>query len=519
MMETLFSISSRILPRIDAIALPVGDHRSAVSRQTIGQYRCDPLCRDAGCPVIVSLHDSAAGEGDTVAATTDRGPMLVLTPRSVRRVLQGEVFPGCSSSSEDQDLILDSLDLLTDDEREPTPESSRSGAFTFSGGANRNRLLLATAGSTVVMSDDDEPPLVATAPTYREGCGLRLSAEGDPNLVRPFRSSMDLDDAYDWEICSVEELHGAYLGRSVDPRRSGEEALSIDQIGPNTEALVGTISDRAPIVRITTAGYAGAGSAGMYQRLLSIDGDERERFVADRTRFLTLLYSGVWSTFPDQIILADDRFFRTGHAGYDNRIPLPPFPPIGRGEDVAWGAFSWFVLPPGSKIHVPIAIRHRKTPHVGSSKADLVLPGPRLNDLLFSLVPGISDRVASSSDIPEAMQRLGARLVNVAAQAAHSPTDFVDSYLTALLHKRIRDYEGLLERFDRSPPWWSEMMGYVIEVDRFRLKHREERRLVDVPQEHPELAVEQIGRNGRLLALWPDIHRVCGDIPLSDWAG
>jgi hypothetical protein len=120
------------------------------------------------------------------------------------------------------------------------------GRGAFRGGANRNRLLLMTAGVRAVSSDSDEPPF-AVAGCHSTGL-IRLHARGDPNEFEAYESLESLDRALPSRRILVDELHGHWLGETVDPRVPGEEALLCDQIGSGTEELVAAIDQCPPRV-------------------------------------------------------------------------------------------------------------------------------------------------------------------------------------------------------------------------------------------------------------------------------
>jgi hypothetical protein len=221
---------------------------AAVAAETVSWYRRDPAWGRTGRTGDRVPPQPAWVEAQFRNGTARRrsgrvpwGPCGSRRPATVLAWLTRDVLPRISLEqirSPDREALLSVLDLGAALEGDGSGVPDGRGAFR--GGANRYRLLLMTAGVRAVSSDSDEPPF-AVAGCHSTG-PIRLHARGDPNEFEAYESLESLDRALPPRRMSVDELHGRWLGETVDPRTPGEKMrCSVGQIGSGTEELVAAI--------------------------------------------------------------------------------------------------------------------------------------------------------------------------------------------------------------------------------------------------------------------------------------
>jgi hypothetical protein len=507
---------------VEAITIPVGGAATEKAAETVSWYRRDPAGAERGAPVIASLHSPGveAQFRNGLHATGQQGPLgplRVVAPATVLAWLTRDVLPRISLEqirSPDREALLSVLDLGAALEGDGSGVPDGRGAFR--GGANRNRLLLMTAGVRAVSSDSDEPPF-AVAGCHSTGL-IRLHARGDPNEFEAYESLESLDRALPSRRILVDELHGHWLGETVDPRVPGEEALLCDQIGSGTEELVAAIDQCPPRVCVTCAGYTGVGALGTHQQLLMVNGTVREQLVADPATFRRLLFSGVWATYPQEPVLSGGTFFRAGHFGYDNSMCLPPFVPYGRGEDVAWGALLKWILPPGSLVHIPYGVRHRRESDRRRSGDDLTRPGLRIADIVASLLSTLPPREVGEVDGDDRMRVAGEVLLRWSEQPASRIAQFIDGLITAIARLTAERFSQLFDQWQGEPECGRRWCAPSLIGKPGLSTAPAERGIRDATGARidPGLVAALVGVYGRALTVWPEVHRVCAATPLAD---
>ncbi len=207
-------------------------------------------------------------------------------------------------------------------------------------GANRNSILWHTAGEQVVMADDDVVCRIAAAP----GCRAApvVSSSGGQLDQREYP---DRDTALaDWPAVqeSLLDLHERWLGRV--PLASLDVDADFDGASPTT---VRRLTARPGRVAVTLTGIVGDCAWDNVDSHLA-DGEPLPR-------------SREWSQVALRPTLTDRPTPLFGWCiGLDNRQLLPPFTPIGRAEEVAFGnllarcfADHYLTYLPWALLHAP----------------------------------------------------------------------------------------------------------------------------------------------------------------------
>ena len=264
-------------------------------------------------------------------------------------------------------------------------------------GANRNALLLATAGELSVHVDDDTRLPLFEAPDTRSG--IALSSQADPNEY--------WFGACDWEPAEGADfvaMHETLLGCPVAHllEESGREDIDVDDLQPH---LLQRLSDAR--IGLTFIGHTGdAGTSSNVSRLF-LEGASLGRLV--RCGYAEGMRTREVGRTVTRRTIGNGLFCLGMNVGIDNRQTLPPFMPAGRNEDGVFSATLEAVLPLLLRGFCEgYAIGHRPPQERAPFPAEIVFDGFRTNDILTAL---IAEWGASQLDpFPRRLCDLGDRL-------------------------------------------------------------------------------------------------------------
>jgi hypothetical protein len=225
-------------------------------------------------------------------------------------------------------------------------------------GANRNALLLHTVGECIFSADDDIICQVAASPGLRKG--LALSSMGTPT---EFWFYPDRDSALK-SVQFVEQdilaLHEQWLGQ--DPKVSAtsysrDDLLSVEQTTP---AFLHRLATRPSTIAITAHGIIGDGSWEKTEVLFFKSGDTFKRLTSSEQAYHSALTSREMAQVVNQVTIAEaaSPLITMCVGGLDNRELLPPFPPVGRAEDIAFGLMLTKCFPDTYTVYLPWVLIH-----------------------------------------------------------------------------------------------------------------------------------------------------------------
>ncbi|HEY5933029.1 MAG TPA: hypothetical protein VIU61_00245 [Kofleriaceae bacterium] len=220
-------------------------------------------------------------------------------------------------------------------------------ALGFSAGANRNALLLASAGRAVLGLDDDMCCELAVAP-----------GDGD----RPLTLSNGEPTAMWFYGDRVERMHAVRRRNDVDLLAAHEALLGRDLASlvkdgepAGTEHFARELQHGYGRVAISVSGVHGDCGLSSPLPYLMKGGATRERLLADyeRHRVAREILRVV-----EAPAITRRAFCMTGAIGLDHRELLPPFLPVGRGEDGVFATTLRLCDPFGFIGLVPVAVLH-----------------------------------------------------------------------------------------------------------------------------------------------------------------
>lgn len=374
-------------------------------------------------------------------------------------------------------------------------------------GANRNVILLHTVGDRILSSDDDTVCQVATPPQWRPGLALSSS----PQLLdRWFYSDRQRAFA---TITNVEDdllaCHEAYLGHS--PASLLMEAGDSASFAEADPALFRRIQAPGSRIRITTNGTVGDCGWDNTDFYLLQDGSTLERLVRSKTEFQSALKSRemVQSVMQPTIAGRPELPFAMS-LGVDNTDLLPPFPSIGRGEEIAFGAILASCFADAYVAHLPRLVRHDPsgTRHYSTASSLFAVGfGPWLAACItrFNGVPGGSP--------VERMGALGEFLTQLGSLTDRSFDNFSRDIIVSTMSVLVSRVESKLFAQDPLPRYWAvEAQQFIGRIRRSALAPLDESYSMAGGRESAKRTLRSFGA---LLLWWPAIMDGARELRLS----
>ena len=321
-------------------------------------------------------------------------------------------------------------------------------------GANRNALLLGLAGEPFLMTDDDT---VADLRTLGDPApGLVLSGEGDPTRPSLFRDRPSIERATRPATLDLLAQIEGTLGRS--PRAiAAQHPVSAVRFESLDRALVGRL--RAPgatVAAVSTGlwGDSGVRFPGFY---LWSGSHLREQLCQGEARYLELAHSREMVRQVGATTLGSGAFVMSTCLALDGRQLLPPFTPVGRGEDLLFGQTLVGVSDGTFLAHLPCCVAHAPTdgrsaraPELWDRSRSVELPVIVEACLAMALV-GIEAAPSGEARL----RLLGAHLEALAEHPWAELERLLRRQLWLWLARRLDTWDRELARHGASAPYWA----------------------------------------------------------------
>ncbi len=381
---------------------------------------------------------------------------------------------------------------------------------TFHTGANRNAVLLDATGGAVLMVDDDTTARAVHAPDAAEG--LRLSSRREPWSFHFFSDVEEALAAADWQDVDLLDWHRRFLGKSLAACAFGAAAqrepvsLYADALDLNDAdaTMVDAFSRGRGRVAVTSVGLAGDSGMGVSLNFLWLHGSERERLLE---KYESYRATRAVHRYADAATISGTGFLMTTHVAFDVRGIIPPFSPVLRNEDGAFGKMLRTCAPDSYIAYLPLAVEHAPAE---ARAADFdqfrhAISRVRANNIVRDL----ADTYEPSPGVADPAMRLSAFGRYLIALGTMPPADFdaVARYHVMVgVGRRIDALTRSIDEYGGQPAFWAEDCAEIAK-EGIRALTEDEIAVDDVagatPDERHRGFQRLLYRFGRVIDVWP----------------
>jgi hypothetical protein len=355
-------------------------------------------------------------------------------------------------------------------------------------GANRNSLLLDTAGSLLLSVDDDTVCRIAAAPE-REGA-LSFFSGYDPSEFRFFPDRSRATQSVSFADVDVLGCHEALLGSAV--------------AGPGGAAETGGR------VAMTLHGLVGDSGMASPRYYLTLAGASRDRLVASPQAYRSALGSREILRSVRQPTITPGPFCMTTFLGLDNRLLLPPFFPVQRNSDGIFGLMLRMCVDGSHVAFLPWILLHAPEPPRVFAPDEMWADGAavRMADIVIASVldhgtrTGPATAATRLADLGQHLKWLGSLSFPDYEARIRALQHFRNFAFLTALHGQLQTYYGA------PPSFWADDVRRMIELiskastaeDHLVPRDLRDGRDADAAR---GLGQELVGKFGELVEAWP----------------
>jgi hypothetical protein len=363
-------------------------------------------------------------------------------------------------------------------------------------GANRNVLLLHTVGDMILSADDDTLCRSAISPTMKEG--LALSSGGSPLEVHFFPDRESAMQSVHFVEQDFIALHEQWLGKDVRGciavwGRDGK--VSLDHADPQ---LLRRLATQQGKVALTLNGVIGDCSWDNPYYYLFQDDNTFVRLTQSEQDYRLARTSREMIQVACQNTLTEkaDTIFAIC-MGLDNRDLLPPFTPIGRAEDIAFGIALSKCFSGNYAVHLPWALPHIPREVRSYSAQQLFSIG--FNSWIPSCIDLFDPGFAITPS--ERLQKLGYYLKEIGSLPKAAFEEFIRLHLWRSMSALISELEKRIQN-DEAPPafWLRDARAFITQARQSALLPVEQLYMLSGGQ---EVLQRLMIRFGQVLEWWP----------------
>ncbi len=325
-------------------------------------------------------------------------------------------------------------------------------------GANRNALLLHTVGDVIFSADDDTLCQIAAAPNAKEGLALSSGEKLSEVWFFPDRESA-LQSVHFLEQ-DIIALHEQWLGqdlRSCIAPYGGNDEVSFTQAEPG---MLRRLAMQKSRVVLTSNGTIGDCSWDNPHYHLFQRDNTFKRLTRSEQEYRSARTSREVAQVATQISITErtDPMFAMC-IGLDNRELLPPFTPIGRAEEVAFGAILSKCFDAIYAVHLPWVLVHAP-PEVRAFSA-LSIFGVGFNSWIPSTLNLFDPGFARTPS--ERLYKLGQYLEELGRLQQTDFEEFVHLRVWSSMSSLISRLEEQLQNSEEPPPaFWQQDVRALI---------------------------------------------------------
>jgi hypothetical protein len=311
-------------------------------------------------------------------------------------------------------------------------------------GANRNSCLLASLDRCIFMIDDDNECKLAAHPGA-EAC-VHFAGHRSPRDSWFYRDRETLRRSLNWGSLDILGEHERFLGKTFV--ELGSSALlsdvRLDEVCPHI--LLALQRGEGSIV----AGISGvAGDCGSPRSpwLSLTKPSTRERLAGSEELFDHALTGRETLSVSQYFSITHPHLCAGAGLSLSNNGGLPPFLPIGTGQDTAFGRVLWLLDPVAYVVHVPIAILHASN----GVRTYEALPVVRFWEVFVSLA---SQFDCVRPTFRDSIVCLGRQLMELSSLPDRDFWQVACRAISARHVENLRSLESQLDGFPECPPFW-----------------------------------------------------------------
>lgn len=321
-------------------------------------------------------------------------------------------------------------------------------------GANRNCLLLQTVGELGLSADDDTVCQMYLGPSSEL---LRYSSSQDIAQQEYFpdrESGLATLTPVDTNILS---LHEQLLGRTLMTEALTLENSNNFELHRMSRKLLRAVTERAGKIALTFMGRVGDVANPYNMLAMFADGDQRQAIMQSHASYLTNCTSREALRNVPSPVVCDQELARMPMStvmGFDNRVLLPPFLPVLRGEDAIFGLIlnrcfteAHYGYLPEIVLHAPMESRTNRPEDLWNAMVQF--PYRRFVEIFLQTL-----------SLPQcgphrSLALVGEHLMAVGSQSMPSFVEHLKLGIWQFASSRLTVMEQLLDKYQGKPDFWA----------------------------------------------------------------
>jgi hypothetical protein len=328
-----------------------------------------------------------------------------------------------------------------------------SEGFGYSVGANRNALALDTLGDLVFSVDDDTECYLVTAPNTMAEVTLN-SRDDFMNFwfYKDRKTALNSNPQIDIDVLSI---HERLLGRGLSTCIANEHGNGrlFDRVNPR---YIRDLQSGDGIVLATFMGIVGDSAMPAPVCYLTLKGRGREELMKSRQAYSSAFRSREILRATDRFVLDRNAWCITTAYAYDNRDWLPPYMPVGRGEDDVFGFTMQSCFEKGYLGYVPCAVLHAPPEERFYRPTDFSEFGSKI-DMCTLILACVTSFTQWPNSIPAQarLEKLGKYLMEIGSLKQDDFEEFLRIHLLRMNSDFISVLEAQLQEHQSSPDFWT----------------------------------------------------------------
>jgi hypothetical protein len=384
-------------------------------------------------------------------------------------------------------------------------------------GANRNALLLHAAGSRLLSLDDDSVCRGATLPGAAEG--IRLYSESPrnrssllPSRIRPFRDQETVLQMAQPLPFDLLQAHERYLGQPVNNCIAAAGPGLAPDLDAASPLFLRRLRKGRSRVLVTLNGLIGDCGWASPSPYLFLKDESLDELVHTEETFRAACLNRNLLRSVDRLTIADraDNMM-TLFTGLDNRSLLPPFVPVGRGQDAVFGATLGESITEGCVCYLPWALLHLplESRRFWPGETLRSASGIPLSFLLSACIRSAAT-LSAPGDAAESLRRLGCALEHLGMLPAREFQEEIQRRVCREIIVIADELERSLEARGYRPLYWANDVNKFLDILRESVTREEFFVPLDLLykcdiEEASVRTRHVIVEFGRLLKWWPDL--------------